>query len=102
MTDINVALLQKVLDYGTAACVAGHAVAMSGHIIDWDRSSSWPFAIRCNNGSDYIPEVAEKELGLSNDQAGELFASENTLEQLWLMASVFTKGAIEIPAGVVA
>jgi hypothetical protein len=118
MTDINVALLQKVLDYitehpeehdqsiiakrtlcGTAACVAGHTVAMTGHILNWSITGQ---AYTCDSGRENILDVAATELGLTYDQSSELFSADNTLAQLWLIASVFTEGAVEIPAGVVA
>jgi hypothetical protein len=117
---VNVDLLQKVLDYitehpaewdqgyyarktrkspcGTAACVAGHTVAMTGHVLNWDGRQ----VFTCDTTKDDVWNVAELELGLTFDEADELFDPDNTLADLWLRAAEFTDGAIEIPAGVVA
>jgi hypothetical protein len=118
MTTINVPLLTRVLDHitvnpkeweqanwavktscGTACCVAGHAAVMTGHTPDFSRGYG-----RTDMTSDgrLIYEVAQQELGLGADQADAMFAQENTLHDLWAMASEFTDGEIEIPASVTA
>jgi hypothetical protein len=84
---------------GTAGCIAGHTVVMTGHEI---RFGHWiSSAFYCVDGR-LISDVAQVELGLSDDQAGRLFEAENSLPQLWDLASEFTNGAIKVPASVMA
>jgi hypothetical protein len=48
-----------------------------------------------------VQTVARRLLGLTNIQAMDLFAPHNTLEDLWIIASELTDGAIEVPPSVI-
>jgi hypothetical protein len=118
MSEVDVPLLIKVLDHitahpeewdqetwaiktscGTACCVAGHAVVMAGHTLQF--GSYYPgtsSAMRVSDGRS-IENVARQELGLSVDQADLLFNSSNTLYNLWWIACDLTDGAIQVPEG---
>lgn len=90
-------------DCGTACCLAGHVALMTGHEINW-QSDVWRFA----RGEDvstastvedgrHIALVAQEELGLNDSQQETLFHAQNSLSELWHLASRFTNGEIEIP-----
>lgn len=129
MTAVNVDLLRKVLTYitehpeeweqanwavrtdcGTACCVAGHAVAMSGYKFRW--SSSWStvpsvaFSVFDADGRvGYIADVAAELLGLDWRDIDQyengvylLFDVHNTLDDLWRIAGELTDGQIQRPA----
>jgi hypothetical protein len=118
---INVPLLRKTLEHitahpeehnqsfwavqtpcGTAYCLAGHAVQLAGHEILWTdvcpcgcdsrERSAW----HCTDGRE-IEYVATEELGLTEDQADDLFESRNTLHYLWRKAAHYTDGEIDVP-----
>lgn len=122
---LNVPLLTKVLDHitahpaewnqgvwaeettcGTAACVAGWAVIMSGHPLVFEAnvrmydpdsleiSNSGPCA-RFTANNEYIADVARHELGLTKGQAECLFDSANKLDSLWQMANAYSDGEIQ-------
>lgn len=96
---------------GTAYCVAGHAVAMfTNATFEWSENDT-PLAfqdpdmvyrasaVRLPNGSiRQIKAVARELLGLTKTQATTLFWKYNDLHDLWHHATMFTRGAIEIPA----
>lgn len=48
-----------------------------------------------------VSSVARRLLGITNTQANDLFAPHNTLEDLWIIASELTDGAIEVPPDVI-
>lgn len=97
---------------GTAYCVAGHAVAMFTDVtFEWSEDDTpWAFRddpdmvygaseVRLPDGSiRQIKAVARELLGLTKTQAAILFWSNNDLYDLWHHATVFTRGAIGIPA----
>lgn len=123
-TTVNVELLRRVLEHitahpetwnqgvwaagakgcGTAYCAAGHAVVMTGHKIDWASAYDGVAEFVIDEGitnpawHPTISEVAEAELGLTYEQAEELFEGDNTLAELWDLAEQFTDGAITPPA----
>lgn len=66
---------------GTAFCIAGHAVVMAGHDIDWDSHGRADSAAMTASG-DYIEDVAKAELGLTDAEAVRLFAGPNTREDV--------------------
>jgi hypothetical protein len=103
----NVPLLRKVLTHieehpdehhqaqwavrtgcGTAYCFAGWAAVMSGAELDWDRSGvdaqGRPVTGRCEVDGQrrYIEVYAKDQLGLSYDDANDLFAWGNSREML--------------------
>lgn len=89
----------RVEDCGTTMCVAGHAVAMTGYEIIWPAHSGT--AATCERDGDLwgrsIEGAAMEELGLSSDQADQLFSGVNTLEGLWHIASHLTCDEIKVP-----
>lgn len=124
----NVPLLRKTLEHitahpeeweqqswaerrgcGTAACVAGHAVAFAGHEILWDEPDcDCDVCITCvdrNTATNCvvdgqlrtIPSTAAHELGLTTRQANTMFAGSNKLPFLWQYAYDVTNGEIQPP-----
>lgn len=114
------ALLQRTLDYITehtaqhdqgtygawrpdgsiVGCLAFHAVRLSGHPIDWVKSSRWlggmevvPRVIT-PRGKQPIHAVAKQALGLTADQAIALFLANNSIDRLWRLAGEFTDGRV--------
>lgn len=81
---------------GTTMCLGGHAVVRAGHQIQWN---VWSFAAGCVTSGRSISEVAREVLDLTEDQADRLFAAGNSLVDLWRLASEFTDGRIQVPAG---
>lgn len=123
MTAVNVPLLRKVLEHitehpdehdqgvwavttpcGTVACLAGHAVAMSGGEFVWQYPV--PAEVRqfgATQSASFVAEtgrpvshVAQQLLGLSDEEAGDLFHAEN-LDELWLLVDEITDGEIQRP-----
>lgn len=115
MSRINVPLLRKTLEHitahptewnqeywgrtfnnerdevcGTAYCLAGHAVVMTGHTLTFSNGGYSHFT----DQGEEIGEVAERELGLTYDEAYELFHDQNSLFDLWELAEQFTDGEI--------
>jgi hypothetical protein len=121
---VNVPLLRKVLEHvtahpeewnqaewarrdscGTAYCIAGHTVVMAGNEVRWS-----PFCFEHEyevSGTlvdgRRVGDVAVELLGIPiplrrvGVEKGHLFYSENTLSDLWRIASQLTDGEIEIP-----
>jgi hypothetical protein len=126
-TSINVPLLRKTLEWatnhpdeheqsvwaqrtwcGTAYCLAGRAVVEAGHDISWAEADLDIFGggQHTTDGRD-IELVAVEELGLPVDPnrapddpnyLSPLFDEDNTLADLWRIASELTGGEIEVPA----
>ena len=112
----NIQLLRKVLEHvtdhpeewnqgvwavrndcGTAACIAGHTVLMTGHQVEWvSMSGATEKAIAVSQGPT-INRVAAHELGLTGYQADVLFNASNTLADLWWLAGQITDGEIATP-----
>lgn len=94
---------------GTAGCLAGNAVILSGRYpirifdpFDYDE----PYLKILINGewksvSPEIEPLAIKLLDLTMEQAATLFAPGNTLGFLWAIAELITDGAIVAPPGLV-
>ena len=59
---------------GTAYCIAGWAVVLSGHTLRWDTDSDE--TIELSDGRD-IPDVARYELGITEHEAAYLFEGGN-------------------------
>jgi hypothetical protein len=118
---INIPLLRKTLEYaenhpeeinlrhwatkascGTTACVAGTAVLLAGHQIDYDFRPEHRF-LDGDGGFTYrttdarlIADVAQEELGLTDDGADDLFHC-SSLAQVWKVAEALTGGEITRP-----
>ena len=111
MTEIDVALLRKTLEYadahpegirldvwaertscGTTACIAGTAAILAGHEIDWD-TMSWRRQAYLTVAGEHIADVACKELGLTETQENQLFYCK-TLDDVWEAAERITDGEI--------
>lgn len=117
MTQINVPLLRKTMEYasdhpeeidlkmwarvdscGTTMCIAGTAITLAGHRIDWSRPER---VLESRPSRDFfyltdgrlIEEVAEEELGLTPYQASELFFSRD-LDSAWAVVENITDGEI--------
>jgi len=113
---VNVPLLQKVLDHitahpeewrqsdwasksacGTAYCVAGHAVVMSGYTASFS-SKNWATGFCVKDGRrGHIDTVAREVLGLDLWQAQDLFHGRNTMQEIWDIATEITDGEIVVP-----
>lgn len=116
---INVPLLRKTLEHitahpeewdqgvwmreaarnecGTAGCLAGWALTLAGHELDFDKNNIFFGEAHYLTDGRPIEEAAEQELGLTEDQGEELFAETNTLVDLWELANEYTDGEIEVP-----
>lgn len=114
VTQINVPLLRKTLEYaeahpeeialgswasrspcGTTACIAGTAVILAGHAIDWANpkpNGDVSFVV----GGRHIEEVACEELNLTELQADDMFYC-SSLAQAWQVAEELTDGEIQRP-----
>jgi hypothetical protein len=86
-------------DCGTACCVAGHVVVMSGYELDW----SFDDEVTCDvvGLDDTIGTLAARLLNLTGaddaDTASFLFAALNTLDDLWRIAAELTDGRVSRP-----
>lgn len=89
-------------DCGTAYCVAGHAVVMSGYEPDWLSAFGGSEGISTAGvaGKDQtIAELAAELLGLEFDSAHDgLFFGGNDLDALWRIAAELTDGRVSRPA----
>jgi hypothetical protein len=94
---------------GTTMCLAGTVVFQAGYNFNWPDFTDGELAKRGGivaTGSAVDPktgEVVEIEdkarelLGLDPLQAGELFYTADTIQELYRFANRFTDGEIEIP-----
>lgn len=99
MTKPNVALLEETLTYirdhpeewdqtkwvcGTAACFAGRAALLSGHTVPQTHTTHVTDMVGWfrTDGDERVGEVAERELGITFDQAEDLFNATNTMDDL--------------------
>jgi hypothetical protein len=75
---------------GTSYCVAGHAAVMSGAKPYWQRldplSTEPYFRADETEDGEMIRVVAQQALGLTDDEACQLFDSENCREDVELVA----------------
>lgn len=60
---------------GTKGCIAYHLAILAGHTIDMGDPSY-------TTTGEHVADVAERETGLSEDQAVQLFAGRNTIDEL--------------------
>jgi hypothetical protein len=124
--NINVPLLRKSLEHitahpeqweqhswavqtescGTQFCLAGWAVSLAGHDIEWGEPDE--FGERFADGvigeydslgnPESVENVARRELGFTaNNRGGYMFFGSNTLGNLWHLANTLTCGEIDVP-----
>lgn len=78
---------EEVNSCNTAFCFAGHAALMEGFIAPPSNTyKAWTRQVDVKGSDDWhyedVDEFARKRLGLSSDVANELFAAENTIQDL--------------------
>ncbi len=88
---------------GSAFCLAGHVAHLAGRLMKVSRfdyvTAIYAAEYVMDDGS-AIGTYAERELGLTLEQADALFEAGNSLFSLWKLASEYTNGEIQIPADV--
>jgi hypothetical protein len=115
VTEINIPLLRKVLEYadahpeevdleawasrtpcGTTACIAGITAILTGHEIDWSGASADEefYDASYTTNRRFISSVAIEELGLNGYQEDMLFYC-NTLDEVWEAAEYLTGGEVK-------
>lgn len=79
--DIELFDVEEINSCGSAFCFAGHAALKSGFCAPpKSPNSAWRMDI---NGRDvWVEDYAREQLGLTHEQAGVLFAADNSLEDL--------------------
>lgn len=80
----------------TFGCLAGNTVLHAGDKIKWQGQTSTMVV----NEDDFLKPISQRArelLGLTKDQANDLFAGTNSLAAMWRMANSFTNGEIEVP-----
>jgi hypothetical protein len=93
---------------GTVGCLAGNTVLHAGaqplfgyNNSDHDDQASF---VEIERGDDRhrtsVSRAARELLGLTDDQAEDLFHPLNSLHRLWSLAARFTDGEIKVPSGV--
>lgn len=85
---------------GTTGCVAGNAVIMMNHKLDWIRICDNTFEathIADTGSRGEIASQAMADLGLNSIQAEYLFDAPNSLSDLWDYAARFTDGRVRCP-----
>lgn len=118
MTTVNIPLLRKVLDHvtahpeehnqsmwgvrtscGTAYCIAGHALVMSGVQLGWeDTADGYGYAtVDVTKDGEQIHDAARRVLGLDDVQAYLLFDPNNSRDRAWAIAADITDGKIQRP-----
>lgn len=121
MSDIstpNIELFQRVLDHihtnpsewyqqgwgrqftcGTAYCMAGTAMVLSEDMpgsIHWEDSRFEGIDMPGYYSEDFI-KIGSELLGITEDQGNILFASYNSMAQLFALSHVLTDGATSLP-----
>lgn len=93
---------------GTVGCLAGNIVLNAGYrpVFATSKHISTKSVVAATAASyaveQRVADVAADVLGLDNEQAAKLFFPENSLLELWTLASEFTGGEIQVPAEVLA
>lgn len=75
-------------DCWTTACIAGHTVMLEGYEPLFE---VMPYRVEGGMG---IADIATRLLGLSEEQAAELFDCDNTLDDLWSLAGKYSDGRV--------
>uniref|UniRef100_UPI003F49756E hypothetical protein n=1 Tax=Pseudonocardia sp. CA-138482 TaxID=3240023 RepID=UPI003F49756E len=110
-TEINVPDLRKGLEHvtahmdewnqgawaerswcGTKCCLAGTVTLQAGADLDWGNREAFSLTT-----GQTIRSFAMQRLGLTEDQAFDLFNANNTLRRLWTLAREFSRGEIDVP-----
>lgn len=90
----------KRTECGTAACLAGWTVMFAGIEINWEPDGCWEagthFIYDTVDGV-FISDAAAHLLGLDEHVAKRLFDEDNTVRDLWEIASEATLGAVRRP-----
>lgn len=86
----------EVGECGTVACLAGRVVLQAGYT-PGQRWMGTDHCFTADPGDRYILDLARELLGLTGDQASDLFAPNNTLADLWNLAHEFSDGDIAVP-----
>ncbi len=114
---INVALLRKQLEFATAhpeqhdqskwvapcgtyGCIAGNTVLHTEgyQLVYPSADSGLAPTVQCPDGRVTFIRVAACDLlGLTFNESEAFFDANATLGKLWRLASVYTKGEIEVP-----
>lgn len=81
---------------GTVGCLAGNTALHAGYEFVWD-NRNWAAFVETTDGARPIPEVAQELLGLTDEQASDLFWTGNKLHDLWTLAEIYTGGEITTP-----
>jgi hypothetical protein len=69
-------------DCGTAYCVAGWAAARAGYEMDWPDDVYLKRIATHVTAGPLVDEVAQRILGLTDEQADDLFQEENDLDDI--------------------
>lgn len=115
MSEIDVSLLRKTLEHilsdpehwnqacwlekrsrcGTIGCLAGWAAQLSPRA-ETHKNMTWLWSV---DGGEALalPRAAETVLGLTEEQSDRLFDGDNSMRDLWMWASEYTRGEIELP-----
>lgn len=87
---------------GTVGCLAGNAVNNSSEFTIEMSPYNVPYPKEITTGREWDWTRAGAEiLGLTLDEAVDMFRAANSLYHLWALANKFSKGEIEIPNDVV-
>lgn len=96
-------LHNPLTDCGTTMCLAGHTVVAAGHAVDWqwEPGPRHYEAVHTVQGL-AIDDLAQELLGLTDDQAVELFYATDatTVDELWEAVTRITgvKRPVPVPA----
>lgn len=100
---------------GTVGCLAGNTVINAGYVpvfyggdncttsqVSTHRIRTARDAYDANDAGELwsVRELASELLGLSDEEAEELFNANNSLHDVWSIAARFTGGEIEVPPDV--
>ena len=81
---------------GTTMCLAGDVVLLAGCNVMWGTREPYTF----HNGRYYSAhEAATQLLGITEEQANDLFLLCGTLDELWEAAGDITDNRVIIPEG---
>lgn len=78
---------------GTTHCIAGWAIVLSGATFDWTSVyNTAGTSVTVNDGAYRIEEYAACEMGLSEDEADDLFFEYDNAEALAMLDELIEKG----------
>lgn len=80
---------------GSVGCLAGNAAVHAGRaILKRDEDGEW---YEPDHPSGCFLELGAELFGINEDEAEWLFEGDNSLQELWEIASDITNGEIEVP-----